>query len=801
MTPHRSLITRIGTALALLCILWIACWIRIQGIQRIPHGQFTANDAYLYYWNAQRISELGYLPAIDQHRWIPQGRDVKQTLPFYSYVLAHTHKIINIFFYKVSLYDIQLYAPTFCFTLGLGIFALFLYHTTGGLFAFIATLLLATLPGSVDRSAAGFSDRDAWCWLLGTLAVLSYLYKETLNDSKKWHRYIITAVSGFIVCLGGLSWEGFGVFILVILLTELRKFCTTDTEKHLLEYTIWIATFVPPLYIISPAYQSGIGFTTHLKALVLGTPLIVLGLRGIRYSLIHFSITLKKHARTLARLIILLALTIAGGYVLSQLDTFATTTVPFSENRLMQQTTELYKPSFQYWVSRYGGVCVIGSIGLVATCCYVWKWKALTLATGLALFATTIFLRSPISQVIGDKTCEAVGIAAFTIAIIGTALVGTQKNTSKNEYALIATIYWCLLWTGLAKIAIRYDFFIGIPLAIGTATVLTRPHTAAETIKIMGKTVNTKIVTAATALGMTAILLFWTPAGGYAKRAINVASKRPPIPGNNNLAQAYTYMKKELPADTTVMAANWGYGSQLNVLGGVKTIIDQDHFIQHWIHLYYRHVYCAQSEKEALQFLKTHHATHLMITASELTISAGGISYVGSNAELDRHFDFYALDTTPTAPGTQYALAPKIYRTPIRFMPKTTLETINIHGTDIQNLSVTAQFNTGTTTHIPYIAYVGSQRIIPKEKIHTENGGLLLIFNPQKKLLYSYYIPDIGWNSLAIKLFIRGEHTQSFKNVWTATPQGIEMPPEIKIWEIQYPSDTHTNPKYLATEP
>ena len=83
----------------------------------------------------------------------------------------------------------------------------------------------------------------------------------------------------------------------------------------------------------------------------------------------------------------------------------------------------------------------------------------------------------------------------------------------------------------------------------------------------------------------------------------------------------------------------------------------------------------------------------------------------------------------------------------------------------------------------------------------TESGGILLIFNAQKKLLYSYYIPDIGWNSLAIKLFVRGEHTETFKNVYTAMPPGIEMPPEIKIWEIQYPSGTHTNPKYLTTEP
>ena len=824
---NHALLARIGTALSLLCILVIAFWIRIQGVQRIPEGQFTANDAYLYYWNAKQITEHGYLPATDKHRWVPHGRDEKQTLHFYAYALVYTHKIINLFFYKVSLYDIQLYAPPVCFTLGLGFLALFLYHTAGGLFAFIVTLLLATLPGSVDRSAAGFSDRDAWCWMFGTLAVVSYLWKEQIpltslvkggcvpdNEDKgdsisvkrkriieNWRRYIATLLSGCIVFLGGLSWEGFGVFLLVILFTELWKFCTTDTEQHLLEYIIWVAMFVPGLYLTSPAYQSGVGFATHLKALVLGTPLIVLGLRTIRYILIQFSTTLRPHARTIARLITLVAITTAGGYVFLQLDTFATTTVPFSENRLMQQTSELHNPSFTYWVSRYGGVFVIGSIGLIGTCCYLWKWHGLTLAAGLALFASTIFLRGPLSEVIGDETCDALFVAAFSLALIGTAFVSTQKKISKNEYAVIATILWFLLWVGLSKRAMRYDFFIGMPLAIGTAALLVRSPTSGKPVHLSGKNLHPKIITAGFAIGMLVILLFWTPAGGYAKRAIHAASERPPLPGNNNLAQAYTWMKKELNADTTVMAANWGYGSQLNVLGDVKTIIDQDHFIQHWIYLYYRHVYCAQSEQEALEFLKTHQATHLMITASDLTISSGGISYVGSDADFDRHFDFYALNTMPTAPGTQYALAPKKYQRPIRFMPQTTLEAIDIRGTEIENLSVTARFKTGNTSHIPYVAYVGSQRITPTEKTDTENGGLLLIFNAQKKLIYSYYLPNIGWNSLAIKLFIRGEHTETFKNVYTATPEGIDMPPEIKVWEIHYPSDTHTNPKYLATEP
>ncbi len=114
-----------------------------------------------------------------------------------------------------------------------------------------------------------------------------------------------------------------------------------------------------------------------------------------------------------------------------------------------------------------------------------------------------------------------------------------------------------------------------------------------------------------------ALLLYWTPTGAHAKRAILVSTQiRTAKPGNSLLAETFRWMKAELP-EPTVVATHWHYGSQLNVLAGVKTIIDQDHYLQYWIDLYERHVYYAANEGEALEYLKTHGATHLMLTPEE----------------------------------------------------------------------------------------------------------------------------------------------------------------------------------------
>lgn len=139
-------------------IVFIGFFIRIQGTHNIPPEQFTEPDAYLYYWQAQIISESGKLPARDMHRWLPLGRDNAQLLSLYAYAIAYIQKVITFIFPNITIYQIIFYAPPICFSLGLLAFSFFLYRTYGLLFAVINTTLLATLPGSVERSTASSSS-------------------------------------------------------------------------------------------------------------------------------------------------------------------------------------------------------------------------------------------------------------------------------------------------------------------------------------------------------------------------------------------------------------------------------------------------------------------------------------------------------------------------------------------------------------------------------------------------------------------------------------------------------------------
>ena len=816
-----TIVKHLGAFIFLVLILLGGGWIRIHGIPGIPDEQFTSTDAYLYYRQADIIAEHGTLPARDMHRWLPLGRDLGQTLNAYSYATASAYKLIILSFPNVTLYQVHLFAPVVCFLLGMGVLCLFLYRTFGLSVAVPVGLLLAIMPGSVERSAAGFSDRDSWCWLLGILTVIMYLWKE--QAEQKRYRFGCTALSGFFMLIGGLSWEGFGVFGLVILAVELWRFLTTETEERFTEYLLWVFMFVPWLYLFSPAYRHGEGFATYLAALVLLPPLIVLGMRVFRYFLItHTSVSQFISERVSARP---LALVLCAGcfiliisYAFSQQTSFTENTVPFSNNHLMQTVTELESATDDYWYFRYGGVFLLGSIGLIGGCGQVWGKKGIILATMLCLVMLSTFFRVSLSHLLFSlaglfaessedgvllsrrlsfTVCEY--LFRSTIALTGVAALGIacrRKESIKNERVYIAMAIWFLLWIGLARDARRYDFFVGVPFAFFTAVFI---HFISGFIskKYKMRPGLQSMLKVSISVAMLTVLFFselpnTTEAGSLAKRGIlTPIEMRGAIPGRNTpqgiaMENALSWMKTAYgEKGNAVVGTEWSYGSILNVLGGIKTVIDQDHFIQHWIHLYSRHVFCAQSEQEALAFLKTHEVTHLMLTEAEV-LHPQKTSFVGSDENRDRQFGMIQMRAhKPKNSSSKFQMIP--------VKENTTIKSIDIDFTT--PVAVIAKLKTGKDVLLPYIAVFGRGEIDRNLCTENKHGGILHYFDENARKDTIYYIPPIGWNSLAVRLFFRGVKSSHFIPIY---PKKEFPTAKVKVWEIHYPPDIREYPKYRA---
>ncbi|MDE0636937.1 MAG: hypothetical protein OXI43_13960 [Candidatus Poribacteria bacterium] len=594
--------------IVLVSIMCIAFLIRIQGASTLPDEMFTGADPYHYYRLAEIISDEGSVPARDMNRWLPLGRDLRQTLNLYPYMLAYTHKVISFVFKNVTLYQVSLYVPAICFIIGLGVLCMFLYHRRGILFASSVGILLATLPGSIDRSTAGFSDRDSWCLMLGIIAVITYLV--SLQTHSRRNCLLWTLASGFTCFLGGHSWEGFGIFISIILFVEIWRFLTSETEKHIGIYLLWTAAFVPTLYFTSIAYRAGVGMATHLYAFILIPPLVLLILRVLRHLLLKIE-NFRLHARALAAGLTLTAIAFTLIFLFKISDTFAITTVPLSQSRLMQSVVELQSAHFNYWLTRYGSVFLIGSFGLFFITAK-WKEKQGELfVLPIVLFMITILFQDKLDTLLGSSQNSAMLFFGSSCLCLLTFLfiACTRKNAIKDEYVVIAFIAWFFFWIALARGARRYDFFIGIPLAyFATEIVIAIAHHIRKTVKWKQPALRSVLT-----FLLLVIILFFKPLGGHGLRSLDAATGRVAFPEDAFTTNSLKWIKYNLKSDA-VVAADWSYGSTLNVIAEVKTIVDQDHYIPYWIHLYDNYIHNAKTEREVLEFLKTHEATHILLT-------------------------------------------------------------------------------------------------------------------------------------------------------------------------------------------
>lgn len=274
-----------------------------------------------------------------------------------------------------------------------------------------------------------------------------------------------------------------------------------------------------------------------------------------------------------------------------------------------------------------------------------------------------------------------------------------------------------------------------------------------------------------------------------------------PIPGVNDVAESFEWIRENLNEDV-VMAANWPHGTQLNVLGNVKTIVDSDHFLPHWIHLYYRHVFCAQDPYEALSFLKTHNATHLMLTEREVISRSHVYSYIGSNADNDRRFRLHKFVRVDAPIGEPFQLKPESNRMPIAFIDfvsKTVTRKLGTH----RPVEIGKQQKLEFTIHLKTDENLTGEMTITLGKESTRtvsmgSSGLVFIFDRNGILKQGYLLSSRGWESLAIELFLRNKHEEFFTPIY---PIENFKTSDVKIWKINYPASVKADPKYLVTDP
>jgi len=218
---------------------------------------------------------------------------------------------------------------------------------------------------------------------------------------------------------------------------------------------------------------------------------------------------------------------------------------------------------------------------------------------------------------------------------------------------------------------------------------------------------------------------------------------------------------------------------------GIKTITDTDTFIQHWIHLYYRYLFCGRSEKEALEFLKSHGATHLMLTEEGVVRYAHINSSLGSRSEQEKPFEIIYLQEVIRE--QEHLVLVSERETP--FFKNIQ---VDMHTETNRPFSAIVIRQNGTATNLPYVAYENKKRTAANDQNGSKTGGILLYFDEQQKFQKCYYVPPIAWDNFAIRLFLRGVSSDAFLPVYTNSKTGATT---VKVWEIHYPPRHPTEPQ------
>lgn len=311
--------------------------------------------------------------------------------------------------------------------------------------------------------------------------------------------------------------------------------------------------------------------------------------------------------------------------------------------------------------------------------------------------------------------------------------------------------------------------------------------------------------------------------GGYAALSYAKASEvRPTI--TPSTSRALEWLKRNTP-QPSVIAAWWDYGSFINLLSNRATITDEEQ-LSYWVHLMARDVLFAETDLQALRFLKAHGATHLLITERELR-NFEGISKLASAQELDR---YSFLVQCPAAReiiqsrqgGTIFAYAPeaigKFMNEPLAIMGETypagawkinkvylKLEGPNGNTDKLLGILIEIQIEDKTIRLKPEEFYYKG---ITYQQVGEDvfPCTLLISAHTDNPLDWEIFcLPPRVRNTLMVRLYLLNQASGYFCPVYpteilTGQDDLAVSDFSARIWQIRYPTNLSTDPKYLQTD-
>ena len=854
----------------------------ILRIQIIPNlidattGKYMPADpdalAFLRY--VKVILENGSLPSIDPLRYFPQGYSNLAEFSFLSYVIAYWFKIVSFFSSKVTIELIDITYPAVAFAIAMVFFYLLAKRLTNTNIALLSTTILSVIPAFLFRTMSGVSDKEALGMALMFGAMYFYICSWQNKNQKK--SSFLAALSGIFTGMLGLTWGGVSFLFIIFAVFNLTQIIINRfNKKDFYSYSLWA---IVSIIILNMFYPSRFSFNVFLTSL---TTLIMIGV--FFFSLIHFLlIHLKlfglynKFKEKFPPWVISGAITVVFGFAALTLmygstfitdrvaDTLHSLSKPFGGSRWALTVAESNQPYFtggsfslvnELNNSKYFIVLFIaGLIAMFYSIIKDLKNYKIVSAILFTLFTLGVLLSrySANSKFNGETTISQItyfgSLAGLFIMLCLASFLLFRKNkelfeklqNSNREYMFIIVLFF--LMAIAARSAIRL-FIVFAPVISLTASfmMLEIYNYLKEKLKDQKDSFFKIIITVVLILF---ILTITWPFGSNVS-SIPVVGKLPIINQdgliiksakislgnsrgtgsvfNGQWQSAGDWVRKNLPEDA-VFAHWWDYGYLVQTGFERATLTDGGNAIGSRNYFSGRHLMTAQNSTEALEYMKTYGATHLLFIADEIG-KYPAYSSIGSDANYDRYSQItsFSLDQSQTQETRDTTIL--VYKGAALVE-----DDLNVNGQTYSACTAGVALvklpisNDGESIGAPtaVIAYQGRPIEVPLGCVSIGDKAYKFEDAPLKGCLKlmpviqnnkvvdqlgsALYLSPRVANSLFGRLYLLNEDIEGFKLVYK--DEGIPLSfyegrliGPLKIWEVDYSDDNiRIVPEYLRPE-
>jgi len=622
-------------------------------------------DPWLFLRNAETIVNEGSLPLIDHMRNAPLGFDNSIESQLLPYMIAYTHKIINLFGdYPIEFSGAVFPVIMFGFTIisfFLFVREIFLRKTKKGilranLIAIISTFFMIVTPVFLSRTIAGIPEKESAAFFFMFLAF--YLFLKAWKGKNVKNSVILGLLAGTSTGLMALIWGGVIYSFISIAVATLFAFILGKVKKkHLYAYGLWVISSIFIMVNFSNRYE----LIDTLTSISVGSAAFVFFVILVHYAvwntkLRKISIINNKLPKTINSFIVavillmaLLVVFMGPNFIIEKAKAIHQTIFKPVFGRWNITVAENRQPSFQEWSGSFGPyyknvplmfwLFTIGSIVLFKKMLMKLRTKDQWILTGSYIFllAGIVYSRYSTSSVFNgenllSKSFYYIAVLSFIFFVVRYYIQYSREGNRgftmiRYEYLLLFALFIVTLFT--VRGAVRLIMVLGPISTIFVGFLI---------VEMIDKYFKTKEDIGKLIIGLLVILVLVASLYTfYVYHQAVSAQAYSFVPSSYNIQwqKAMEWTRDNTPQDA-VFSHWWDYGYWVQSIGRRATMVDGGNAIVYWNYLVGRHVLTGDNQGDALELLYNHNVSYFLIDSTDIG-KYTAFSSIGSDENFDRY--------------------------------------------------------------------------------------------------------------------------------------------------------------------